>query len=141
MAQINRRRWLALCGAGLLAGCGGIAAYNDVGAPNLQVVLGAKDTSFWKRRDLFIDIWTGPKGPNMEYLGTRKIALGGSALGLPTGRPLHLALAFEERGGLGGYSSTQSVEIPMKAIPRGAVWRLDVTHTRVGFSHDLRRIR
>ena len=141
MALINRRKWLALLGAGLLAGCGGVTAYKDTGGPNLQVALGAKDSSFWTKRDVYIDVWTGPKGPEMQYLGTRKVGAGGTSMGLPVGRPLHLVLAFEERGGLGSYSSTQSVEIPMAAIPRGAVWRMDLAYTRVGFSHEMRRIR
>ena len=140
MSLINRRKWLALLGAGLLAGCGGVTAYKDTGGPNLQVALGAKDSSFWTKRDVYIDVWTGPKGPDMVYLGTVEID-GSGKVGLPTGRPLHLALAFEEKAGLGGYSGVTTVEMPMKALRPGEVWGLRVSYTRAGYEHDLRRLR
>lgn len=138
--MLHRRHALALAGASLLAASSGVRPYKDVGSGNLQVVLTAQDSTFWTRRKVFLDIWSGPKGPGMEYLGTREIAGAGSIIGLPTGRALHLALAFEETGGLGGYSSTSSVELPVAPLSRNTRLRLDVAHTRQGFSHDLRRI-
>ena len=137
---VNRRAAIGLLGAALVTGCSGVRPYKDSGTANLQVVLSAQESTFWTKRRVFVDVWTGPKGPSMEYLGTREISGSGSTLGLPVGRALHLAIAFEEKGGLGGYSSTSAVEIPVAPLSSRSRLRLDVAHTRLGFSHDLRRI-
>ena len=140
-ALLNRRAVLALGGAALVAGCGGVKPYSDMAAPNMEMRLTSVDGGFLTTRKVFLDVWTGPKGPNMEYLGTREFSKGSSMIGLPTGRPLHLALAFEEAGWLGGGSATDTIEIPMKAIRPGQMHRLTVAFDDIGFDWDMRRIR
>ena len=112
----------------VLVACSGVKPYSDQGTQNLRVQLVAQESGFWTRRGVFLDIWTGPKGPDMVYLGTVEIDASGK-VGLPTGRPLHLALAFEEKAGLGGYSGVTTVEMPMKALRPGEVWGLRVSYT------------
>jgi len=139
--RMNRRALLAFGGAALVAGCGGVKPYADMDAPNMEMRLTAIDGGFMTSRNVFLDVWTGPKGPDMEYLGTRKFSSGSSLIGLPTGRPLHLALAFEEAGWLAGGTATQTIEIPMKAISPGQMHRLTVAFDDIGFDWDLKRIR
>ena len=77
----------------------------------------------------------------MEYLGTREFKKGSTTIGLPTNQPLHLAIAFEEAGWLGGGSATDTIELPMNPIRPGQRWQLTVAHDDIGFDWDLDRIR
>ena len=138
---MKRRRFLALSAALALAACGGVKNYADQGPGNMQLKLSSVDGGFMTSRSVFVDVWTGPKGPDMEYLGTRKFSESGDVIGLPTGRPLHLALAFEEAGWLGGNSGTDTIEIPMSSIRPGQMYRLTVAYDDIGFDWDLDRIR
>lgn len=96
---------------------------------------------FLTARNVYVDVWTGPKGPDMQYLGTRKVAKGGNTLGLPTGQPLHLAVAFEEGAPLGGNAFTQTVEIPVDAIWPGQRYRLTLAFDNEGYDWDMSRLR
>lgn len=125
-----------------LVGCGGgVKPYQSQGPDNLRLNLSAPDSTVFTQRSVYLDVWTGPKGPEMEYLGTVKLSPGLSAVGLPTGRPLHLALAFEEAGALRSHSNVTTVELPISAVPSGGVWQIDVGFTRKAFTHDMRRLR
>lgn len=137
---INRRFVLGLAGAALLAGCSGVTPYKDAGPANMELRLSSIEGGFLTKRAVYLDVWTGPKGPNMQYLGTRKFD-GAGTIGLPVGRPLHLALAFEEGSFLGGASATETIEVPMKAIRSGQRYRLTVAYDDIGFDWDLDRIR
>lgn len=141
MRQITRRNALALFGASALAACGGVVDYEDRGPKNLELVLRSAEGSFLTSRSVYLDVWTGPKGPNMQYLGTEPFLSGGNSVGLPVGQPLHLALAFEESTMFGNQVGTSTVEIPMRALRPGEVHRLTVSFDRIGFTHDIRRIR
>ena len=138
---IPRRAVLAMLAASALTACGGVKPYQDQGAPNLELVLKSAESGFLARRKVFLDVWTGPKGPGMAYLGTREFGAGRSQVGLPVGQPLHLALAFEENAPLMGAGQTDTIELPMQALKRGEAWRITVSFDRAGFDHDLRRVR
>lgn len=138
---VNRRALLAMAGAMMIAGCGGTREYQDQGPGNLELRMTSNEGGFLTQRNVFLDVWTGPKGANMEYLGTRKFAKGGNMVGLPTGRHLHLALAFEEGGFLMGHQGTDTIEIPMKPLRKGERWRLTVAFDDLGFDWDMKRIR
>lgn len=138
---MKRRHFLAMSAALVLAACGGVKDYADQGPGNMQLKLTSVDGGFLTSRNVFVDVWTGPKGPDMEYLGTRKFSTNGDVIGLPTGRPLHLTLAFEEAGWLGGASGTDTIEIPMAAIRSGQMWRITVAYDDIGFDWELDRIR
>lgn len=140
MGVINRRAALALVAAAVLAGCGGVTPYKDAGPANMELRLTSIEEGFFTKRDVFLDVWTGPKGQNMQYLGTRKFQ-GAGTIGLPVGRPLHLALAFEEGSFLGGSTATETIEIPMKAIRAGQRFRLTVAFDDIGFDWDMDRVR
>lgn len=140
-AKATRRGVLVSLAALALAGCGGVKPYQNQGPDNLRLNLTSQDSTFFTQRSVFLDVWTGPKGPGMEYLGTVKFEPGGRSIGLPAGRPLHLALAFEEGAFLASQTNTTTVELPMNAFPSSARWQINVDFTRTGFSHDLRRIR
>jgi hypothetical protein len=138
---MKRRNLLALAAAFALAACGGVKPYADQGPGNMQLKLSSVDGGFMTSRAVYLDVWTGPKGPDMEYLGTRKFAKDGDVVGLPTGQPLHLAIAFEEAGWLGGDTGTDTIELPMKAIRPGQMYRLTVAYDDIGFDWDLDRVR
>lgn len=138
--RISRRGAVGLMAAAALAACSGVMPYADRGTLNLDVELVARETGAWTRRGVFLDIWTGPKGPGMEYLGTVELD-GGESVGLPLDQPLHLALAFEEKSGLGAYTGVSMIELPMRALRPGELWRLRVAYRATGFEHDLARIR
>lgn len=141
MSSLTRRSALGLLGAAMLAGCSGVTDYSDRGPKNLELVLKSAEGGFLTSRSVFVDVWSGPKGPNMEYLGTKEFLPGGNSIGLPVGQPTHLALAFEENQRLGGQVSTSTVEIPMKALRSGEAYRITVSFDRIGFTHDMQRIR
>ena len=138
---MKRRAFLALAGTFMLAGCSGVKPYADAGPGNLVVALQASESNWWTQRGAALDIWTGPAGPNMQYLGTRDIPSDGMVIGLPTGRPLHLVLVFEEGSFLGNYGSDTSIQIPMNALSRSERWRLTISNTKAGFDYGLRRTR
>ncbi len=138
---MKRRAFVTLAAASLLAGCFGVTPYSDVGPGNLTVRFKAADSNLWTQRGAVLDIWTGPSGPNMEYLGTRDIPASGTVLGLPTGRPLHLVLVFEEGSFLGNHSQGTSIQLPMEALSSSERWLLTISNTRAGFSYDLTRQR
>ena len=138
---MKRTSFLALAAVVALAACGGVKNYSDVGPGNMQLKLSSVDGGFMTSRAVYLDVWTGPKGPDMEYLGTREFSKNGGVVGLPTGQPLHLALAFEEAGWLGGASGTDTIELPMQPIRPGQMWRLTVAYDDVGFDWDQDRIR
>ncbi|QMU57538.1 MAG: hypothetical protein GKR98_04565 [Boseongicola sp.] len=138
---MKRRALLALSAAAFLAACGGVKDFQDQGPANMQLKLSSVDGGFMTKRSVYLDVWSGPKGPNMEYLGTREFSKLGNMVGLPTGQPLHLALAFEEAGWLGGNTGTDTIEIPMKAIRPGQMWRITVANDDLGFDWELDRIR
>ena len=138
---LNRRSVLAFAAAALVAGCGGVKPYADQGPANMVLKLTSVEGGFMSSRAVYLDVWTGPKGPNMEYLGTREFKKGTSTIGLPTNQPLHLAIAFEEAGWLGGPTATDTIELPMQPIRAGQRWQLTVAHDDIGFDWDLDRIR
>lgn len=141
MAALTRRAALALVAAAALAGCGGVKAYEDRGPANVEMRLTSIEGGFLTARNVYVDVWTGPKGPDMQYLGTRKVAPTGNALGLPTGQPLHLAVAFEEGMPLGGNNFTKTVEIPVDPIRPGQRYRLTLAFDNDGHDWDMSRIR
>ena len=114
---MNRRAVLAMLGAAALAGC--VKPYADQGPANMRLNLLEAQGGFLTSRAVYLDVWYGPKGPDMVYLGTRKFGPGITEMGLPTGRPLHLALALEENMGLGQSVSTTTVEFPIRRISAG----------------------
>lgn len=140
-AVFNRRSVLAFAAAAALAGCGGVKPYSDAGPANMVMKLTSVEGGFMTSRAVYLDVWTGPKGPDMEYLGTREFKKGQTSIGLPTNQPLHLAIAFEEAGWLGGGSATDTIELPMDPIRPGQRWQLTVAHDDIGFDWDLDRIR
>ena len=139
--KINRRAMLALLGAGMVSACSGVRPYDDATTRNLDVVLFDKESGFWIKRAIYVDVYEGTPGSELTYLGTREVTPGDPAMGLPTGRPLVLVLAFEETSGFASYQSTSSVEIPLSPLSATERWRLDVTFTSVGTSHELVRVR
>lgn len=98
-------------------------------------------TNVWSNRTVHLDVWTGRKGVDLEYVGTTEIGSARKQIGLPLGKPLVLALAFEERSDFGSQSSMTAIELPMNPLRPGDAWRIDVSYTRDGFQHDLRRMR
>lgn len=139
--HLKRRAALALMASAALAACGGVKPYADQGPKNLELTLTAAEGGFLTSRDVYLDVWTGPKGPDMEYMGTAKFLPGTTSIGLPTGRPLHLALAFEEANVLGPGGQTDTIEIPMKALRPGQAYRITVDFDRTSFDHRMQRIR
>jgi hypothetical protein len=140
-SHMTRRGVVTSLAALALAGCGGVKPYTSRGTNNLRLNLTSQDSTFLRQRSVYLDVWSGPKGPGMEYLGTIKLEPGVMAVGLPTGQPLHLAMAFEEGSVLLGQTNNTTVEMPMDAFPASARWQIDVDFTRDGFTHDLRRLR
>ena len=141
MALLTRRAAIACLAAAALTGCGGVTPYEDRGPANVEMRLTSIEGGFLTARNVFVDVWTGPKGPDMVYLGTRKVPKGGGTLGLPAGQPLHLAIAFEEGTPFGGNAFTQTVEIPMDPIRPGQRYRLTVAFDNQGYDWDMDRIR
>lgn len=141
MRRTSRRRALAVLAALALSACGGVKPYADQGPKNLELRLTGSEDGFLLTRDVYLDVWTGPKGPEMQYLGTTKFVPGTIAVGLPTGRPLHLALAFEEALMFSSAGQTDTIEIPMQPVRPGQVYRITVDFDRTGFDHSMKRIR
>lgn len=138
---MKRRTFIALSSVAFISACSGVKPYADAPVGNLKVDLRATESNWWTQRGVALDIYTGPAGPNMTYLGTRDIEGSGDVIGLPTGQDLHLILVFEEGSFLGNYDSAQSIQLPMKAFSRNARWTLTVSHTRIGFDYDMKRTR
>lgn len=105
---MKRRTFILLSSAIFLTACGEVTPYESRGVANLQVVVKSLRSKALAPRTVYLDIWLDPQSPDRHYLGTRKLDVGTSDIGLPAGQPLLVALIFEEGGSL--LKSTREVD-------------------------------
>lgn len=112
---------LLLAFALLLSGCGGGKLYKSLTPNNLQVNTNAKQTK------VMLDIYTVEGECQLTYQGSVALKEKSTVLGLATGRPFYLRVAFSSSSFLGGSSSYTSYDTLLTPRP-GYQYEMDVRY-------------
>ncbi len=119
------RAWaLVLCGAGLLAGCGGTIRYAEVAEKNLHIRIETSSGSAFSSVKAALGVHAVDARCALKYEGTVELDRSQVEVGIPAGRLSYLVFEFASSGFL--------------AARRGSIRHETLLRPRAGQGYDIR---
>lgn len=115
---------LALCGAALLAGCGGAIRYAEVAEKNLHIRTETSSGSAFSSVKAVLGVHAVDAQCGLTYEGTVYLDRPQVEVGIPSGRLSYLVFEFASSGFLGG--------------TRGSITHATLLRPRAGQAYDIR---
>jgi len=122
------RAWaLALCGAGLLAGCGGAIRYPEVAEKNLHIRIETSSGSAFSSVKAVLGVHAVDARCELKYEGMVALDRPAVEVGIPAGRLSYLVFEFASSGFLGGTRGSITHETLLRPRP-GQAYEVRVSY-------------